>query len=1406
MVLVTPAAAEYSEGNGNNGGVNNVATEEQPHTKTVTLETEVSKTEATKMERRLVEYFVVVSSVARNNDSNISTIEEEEEKGANADAAVPPPSNANNNRYDDDDEFVDDYDFQPVITARYPLEDHEGNPLHENVTFFCHPSGGIRLRTEQTMPKVHYFVATGGYGKQMYGTCLTLWEPYIITTKPNDDDDDDNNTEGGPAPHKKEVYLPKCLVILSSHPYLMAFREYLTQLNRLSKMEEMTLPIERYIANFCAEIPAPPPGSFEVQTTILDSVIKVWSPPHNQPIPWVSLPFSHLFQCLDIDNIVLCWHCLALERQVLLTSTQLSLLTSCAEVLLSLLFPLKWSHAYIPLLPHFLIPILSAPMPFLCGINKANLADALCDLNGECVVVDLDKNLVTMGPSTDPLPPLPKSHERDLKAKLELNVGMVFREARSLTKNDDFSDRGAKLPTHVKLMADGMWESRLCLFDEAFHLAFTPENARKNILNGNDASLVDDTDSMKVHIMTAAERQKLKKQSEWDAVQEAFLETYVFLLKNYRKYLVFPSKDNAGSYGGAGFRSKEFVQAQQYNTQDFLEQLVGTQMFDEFITKRLYGSGEADVTFFDMAVGRFLKHQGIMSSMNRAISGSTNAIVDPGSDGPLLQSALTKRSLKTIVPPEPSGDDLPPIHSNEGGRVGSAIITTATTDGDVMGFHSSSSGIGSGGDKSTTSGNTTSDDQSVSSNVSDGTQSTRGTNRTGTSKGTKSSLAAESTMGSPMKRKAYRSIQDKAEEILERHRGLRYTYPTFPSEFQTELFGKPRPMPSAVIAEFERQRKDAARFRRKNKDVMDVTGLQQSLNSSGTNAAGGKITLVGAATGDAANEPPPSAEVSTFTLFFMAFSAMVGKELLEISHNPLLHTNEREIFSTYTHGSTIATQQTATGVDGSEDDDTQDGKEEENVSQEEITFEESLTEEEKLKAAEMKTQRPNVFGDDDPVAAQDAEDSDDAKSDIALSDEAQAQAEAQLIKEMTADYDDETQGAEKMEAEETSTTKDDKSSSKDTAATSSDEKKDEDDDTNNNENKPRRRFRDSLSALQIEEAKATGRAQLGLAFEMLTMMKKRAVRTDPEAYQCLIDACGRVGDTKRATELLARMHEDGIAADGVVYSCLVAAFSAESAWKQVSGDKAEDLPAWANSTSIEMDWNKLRAKKTFRENIREQINALRGTGGEEDDDVDDMYGATTYQRLKRMIKARRDAKRPVKIQQGVEFFVTEAVEVQIELGENLLEIVYPDISVDTDNETCPRCNFLLSDDDVVSGWTPNDSNDYTTSCPNCRQRFVPHFCVQSTSSTFMGSRGPASPLLCERLSPWVLQKEIRSVMSDREGVENLLSPEWREEATKNAVLWWNLVLSCMRYRFPFTFLLQGTFEQNLIAPMPEDVA
>jgi len=229
-----------------------------------------------------------------------------------------------------------------------------------------------------------------------------------------------------------------------------------------------------------------------------------------------------------------------------------------------------------------------------------------------------------------------------------------------------------------------------------------------------------------------------------------------------------------------------------------------------------------------------------------------------------------------------------------------------------------------------------------------------------------------------------------------------------------------------------------------------------------------------------------------------------------------------------------------------------------------------------------------------------------------------------------------------------------------------------------------------------------------------------------------------------------------------------------------------------------MDWNTLKSqKRSYIDIVKEKLN------GPADESSNHPKGLrNTFKRIVSRNKKEETDKKAA-VSGYTEQYVTDQVLRQILLGENLLEIVYPDISIDTDNELCPRCNFYLSDDDVVAGWSSGNSQEYKTECPNCLTKFVPHFCVQSTLPSFVGSRGPSSALFCERLSPWVLKKELQSVISVG-GIEDLLSPEWRERESKNAVLWWNLILSFMRYRFPFTFLLQGSFSSSLIAPTPDE--
>jgi pentatricopeptide repeat protein len=727
---------------------------------------------------------------------------------------------------------------------------------------------------------------------------------------------------------------------------------------------------------------------------------------------------------------------------------------------------------------------------------------------------------------------------------------------------------------------------------------------------------------------------------------------------------------------------------------EFLEQLIATQMFDNFITKRLYGSGEADVAFFDLAVDRFLKSAGLFADVDlsgRLLEASgfkaekrpagkarlRATRITSRNDDPLLQSARIHRMLKTIVPPEPTGESLPPELPGLNG------LHEKPEDDDEVSAYSASS---------------------------------QGTSKQGTLG--PSDLSQGSSPSSAPRKPTKAS--------------LKYVYTTFPTEFDAELFGAPRPLPAAVIAEFDRQRKDAARFRRKAPRKPEASHYRRA---------------------HAVIEPltPPSPEVATFTVFFTAFTAMVGKELVEMAKDDM--DGSRAILSTYVPTSAV--------LDDDTDVDSEIGDSVKSVQEDQ---------EEKEHVATMKTHRPDMgemFKDEENEVATPAYV--DQKEELNPVEYRRTKPES--MERVLADPSHEANERVAIDAKT----------------------------SHSEDSKPRERFRDKLSDLQIEEAKVTGRAQLGLAFEMLTMLKKRGLKADPEAYQCLIDACGRVGDTKRATDLLAKMHEDGIVADGTVYACLVSAFSADSAWKDASA--AEELPEWANSTAVEMDWNKLQKRSLLDRMIGKVVDA-------DDDDSENDDAVNNFQKFRNLLSRRSKESTMAmtshkKEDNGMEFYVTETVERQIALGENLLEIVFPDISIDTENEVCPRCNFLLSDDDVVVGWMPN-SNDYTTACPNCTQRFVPHFCVQCSAPTFIGSKGAASPLMCERLSPWVLQKEIRSVMSEKDGIENLLSPRWREEEYKNSVLWWNLVLSCMRYRFPFSFLLQGSFDQNLISPLPED--
>ena len=173
-------------------------------------------------------------------------------------------------------------------------------------------------------------------------------------------------------------FAPKCITLLSRWSF-PGFRTLLTEMYRLT-LSPQPLPLERLIVNICKEIPLPPAGRVQVEYPIGTTTIMFRRPPPNRRVSALGLPFREVFECLDLNNILLLYRCVLCERQVLLISSQLTLLTATAEVIVSLIFPFRWTHAYIPILPRGLLEVVHAPTPFILGMHAEHWNSSMSEL------------------------------------------------------------------------------------------------------------------------------------------------------------------------------------------------------------------------------------------------------------------------------------------------------------------------------------------------------------------------------------------------------------------------------------------------------------------------------------------------------------------------------------------------------------------------------------------------------------------------------------------------------------------------------------------------------------------------------------------------------------------------------------------------------------------------------------------------------------------------------------------------------------------------------------------------------------------------------------------------------------------------------------------------------------------
>lgn len=222
---------------------------------------------------------------------------------------------------------------------------------------------------------------------------------------------------------QEDIYLPKCLCILSKHPFFETFKQVLSFLystyisNGLDEAES----IERILDNFMFEVPVSTSPAAQVLFKIGAEVQKLSVSPF---LP--DYPLDPLFHVLSPDNVlkIMGWMCT--ERTIIFVSEHAYLLGLVIQTFLWLLQPLKWCHACIAILPPDFEYLLHCPQPLLVGVCGADLKTTF-GKGDDVVAVYLDDNQIvsTLDKDLFPIPgrlaaPMKKS-VKDLASKKSLN-------------------------------------------------------------------------------------------------------------------------------------------------------------------------------------------------------------------------------------------------------------------------------------------------------------------------------------------------------------------------------------------------------------------------------------------------------------------------------------------------------------------------------------------------------------------------------------------------------------------------------------------------------------------------------------------------------------------------------------------------------------------------------------------------------------------------------------------------------------------------------------------------------------------------------------------------------------------------------------------------------------------------
>uniref|UniRef100_A0A8C3B0N2 SET binding factor 1 n=1 Tax=Cyclopterus lumpus TaxID=8103 RepID=A0A8C3B0N2_CYCLU len=279
---------------------------------------------------------------------------------------------------------------QGRILQRFPEKDWEDSPFPQGIELFCQPSGW-QLVPERQPASFFVAVLTDINSDRHYCACFTFWEgldnPQLQAEASEVDEADEVLAVVQPA----QVFAPKSLVLVSRLDHTEVFRNCLGLIYTVH-VDGLTVPLETVVGNLLTCI-IPIAGGSQRTITLGAGDRQVIQTPIDDSLPVSGSTVAQLFRQLGIVNVLYLFCAALTEHKILFLSSSYQRLTDACRGLLAIMFPLKYSFTYVPILPGKLLEVLSTPTPFIIGVNSFFRSETqeLLDV----IIADLDGGTVT---------------------------------------------------------------------------------------------------------------------------------------------------------------------------------------------------------------------------------------------------------------------------------------------------------------------------------------------------------------------------------------------------------------------------------------------------------------------------------------------------------------------------------------------------------------------------------------------------------------------------------------------------------------------------------------------------------------------------------------------------------------------------------------------------------------------------------------------------------------------------------------------------------------------------------------------------------------------------------------------------------------------------------------------------